>query len=156
MVGVAGHQPAQLRNSGSRPPPPAKGKEFREAVEKATEIRDGVVARRLVFRRKNDRQYSRDQIGGLLPIYKKDIQAEQLHDPDRPFKILEMIMLREAVTVLDRAWNTLLATGKNRGSPRSQRKQRQMVTGPSNKLGIGKVRAGPASSLGPDQPLTVD
>lgn len=64
-----------------------------EAVMKATEIRNGVIAGRLVFRPKNERQYARDEIGGFLPTYKKEIQAEQLRDPGRPLKIMEVIIL---------------------------------------------------------------
>lgn len=66
---------------------------YEEAVTKATEIRDGVVAGRLVFKPKNERQYGRDEIGGFFSTYKKEIQAEQLQDPERPLKILETIIL---------------------------------------------------------------
>jgi|CXWL01.1.fsa_nt_gi hypothetical protein len=66
---------------------------YQDAVAKATEIRDGVVAGRLAFKAKNERQYARDEIGGFLATYKKEIQAEQLQDPGRPLKILETIIL---------------------------------------------------------------
>ncbi len=62
-------------------------------MAKATEIRDGVVAGRLVFKPKDERQYGRDEIGGFLSTYKKEIQAEQLRDPGRPLKILETMIL---------------------------------------------------------------
>lgn len=66
---------------------------YQDAVAKATEIRDGVVAGRFVFKPKNERLYARDEIGGFLSTYKKEIQAEQLQDPGRPLKILETIIL---------------------------------------------------------------
>lgn len=66
---------------------------YQDAVAKATEIRDGVVAGRLAFKPKNERQYGRDEIGGFLATYKKEIQAEQLRDPGRPLRILETILL---------------------------------------------------------------
>ncbi len=64
-----------------------------EALAKATQIRDGVVAGRLVFKPKTDRQYGRDEIGGFLATYKKEIQAENLRNPERPLRILETILL---------------------------------------------------------------
>lgn len=66
---------------------------YEEALAKATQIRDGVVAGRLVFKPKADRQYGRDEIGGFLATYKKEIQAENLRDPGRPLRILETILL---------------------------------------------------------------
>jgi hypothetical protein len=66
---------------------------YEEARAKATEIRDGVVAGRLVFKPKSERQYGRDEIGGFLSTYKKEIQAEKLRDPGRPLRILETILL---------------------------------------------------------------
>lgn len=66
---------------------------YQDAVAKATEIRDGVVAGRLAFKPKDERPYGRDEIGGFLATYKKEIQAEQLRDPGRPLRILETILL---------------------------------------------------------------
>lgn len=67
--------------------------DYQEAVKKAEQIRDGVVAGRLAFREKGARVYAAGTFGAFRKMYAKELEAEQLSDVARPLGILDRILI---------------------------------------------------------------
>ena len=67
--------------------------DYQEAVQKAEQIRDGVVAGRLAFREKGARVYAAGTFGAFRKMYAKELEAEQLSDVARPLGILDRILI---------------------------------------------------------------
>lgn len=66
---------------------------YEEAVQKAQRIQQGVLAGQLAFRPKGARIYAAGTFGAFRTLYKKELEAEQLSDVDRPLGILDRILI---------------------------------------------------------------
>lgn len=64
-----------------------------EAVRKAKQIQEGVVAGRLTFRTKGARIYASGTFGAFRKMYEKELQVEQLTDVDRALGIVDRLLL---------------------------------------------------------------
>lgn len=67
--------------------------DYQEAVNKAEQIRDGVVAGRLAFREKGARVYAAGTFGAFRKMYEKELKAEQLADINRPLGIIDRLLI---------------------------------------------------------------
>jgi integrase len=66
---------------------------YEEAVQKAQRIQQGVMAGQLAFCPKGARTYAAGSFGAFRTLYKKELEAEQLSDVDRPLGILDRILI---------------------------------------------------------------
>lgn len=66
---------------------------YQDAVQKASLLRDGVVAGTLSFRGKAAGKYPPGTFGAFRKIYQKELEAEQLTDIDRALGIVDRIVI---------------------------------------------------------------
>jgi len=66
---------------------------YTDAHDRATQIQEGVLAGRLAFRPKRQRQYESGTFGSFRPMYEKELKAEKLVDMRRPLGIVDTHLL---------------------------------------------------------------
>lgn len=66
---------------------------YEDAYERASRIQEGVIAGRLVFRPKRNRQYESGTFGSFRQMYEKELKAEKLVDMRRPLGIVDTILI---------------------------------------------------------------
>jgi len=66
---------------------------YADAYERAKQIQEGVLAGRLAFRPKRQRQYESGTFGSFRLMYEKELKAEKLVDMRRPLGIVDTHLL---------------------------------------------------------------